>query len=155
MPRQLENSEIAESSGLHLWLILWKAHAAVREFAAADIARLGLSLTDFGILESLLHKGPLAVNDIGKKVLLTSGSMTAAIDRLTERGLVERRDVLSDRRARIVHLTTTGRKTITAAFAKHTEAMNALGDDLTMDERREAIRVLKKLGFAAASRVVA
>ena len=145
------NSEAEDISGLHLWLILWKAHSAVREFAVADIERLGLSLTDFAILEALLHKGPLAVNDIGKKVSLTSGSMTAAIDRLTKRGLVERRDDDTDRRARIVHLTASGRKVIAAAFAKHTNTMNALGEDLTDDERREAIRLLKKLGLAAQS----
>jgi len=47
--------------------------------------------SDFAVLEALLHKGPLPVNEIGKKVLLTSGSMTVAVDRLEQRRLVERR----------------------------------------------------------------
>ena len=72
--------------------LLWKTYSAVRQFAVRDIDKLGLTLTDFAILEALLNKGPLAVNDIGAKVALTSGSMTTAIDRLKSRGLVERDD---------------------------------------------------------------
>ena len=54
---------------------------------------------------------------IGLKVGLTSGSITAAVDRLADRGLVERRFDTEDRRARMVHLTAAGRKLVTAAFA--------------------------------------
>src|SRR3954467_12324378 len=78
-------------SGIHLWLILWKSYNAVRDYAFRDIASLGLGLSDFAILEVLLHKGATPVNDIGAKVLLTSGSMTTAIDRLPVRKIVERR----------------------------------------------------------------
>jgi len=61
--------------------------------------------SDFAVLEALLHKGPLPVNEIGKKVLLTSGSITVAVDRLETKGLVERRAHGTDRQARMVHLT--------------------------------------------------
>jgi DNA-binding MarR family transcriptional regulator len=54
--------------------------------------------SDFAVLEALLHKGPLPVNEIGKKVLLTSGSITVAVDRLETKGLVERRASGADRR---------------------------------------------------------
>jgi MarR family 2-MHQ and catechol resistance regulon transcriptional repressor len=153
MSRHLGKIQRLDSGGLHLWLVLWKAYSAVREFAARDIERLSLTLTDFAILEALLHKGPLAVNDIGRKVALTSGSMTVAVDRLSERGLVERRGAEDDRRARIVHLTAAGRKVISAAFAKHAAALDTLGEELSAGERRQAIRLLKKLGHAAAARL--
>jgi MarR family transcriptional regulator, 2-MHQ and catechol-resistance regulon repressor len=153
MPRQLAKIQTRDSSGLHLWLVLWKTYSAVREFAVRDIDKLGLTLTDFGILEALLNKGPLAVNDIGAKVALTSGSMTTAIDRLKSRGLVERRGVETDRRARIVHLTESGQRLISAAFAKHAAALDALGEELSAIERQQAIRLLKKLGHAAAARL--
>ena len=142
--------EDAANSGLHLWLILWKAHGAVREYALRDIASLGLSLTDFAILEVLLHKGPMPVNDIGQKISLTSGSMTTAVDRLEQRGLVERRSDTEDRRARIVSLTSEGQKLIQCAFGAHERTMNQLGEVLTPHERAEAVRLLKKLGRAAA-----
>jgi MarR family 2-MHQ and catechol resistance regulon transcriptional repressor len=144
-----ENVLPEDASGVHLWLVLWKTYDAVRDYAYSNIASLGLNLTDFAILEMLLHKGPTSVNDIGSKVLLTSGSMTVAVDRLESRKLVRRRADASDRRARIVHLTPSGRKLIECAFAAHAKAMNQLGESLTERERRDTIRSLRKLGFAA------
>jgi MarR family 2-MHQ and catechol resistance regulon transcriptional repressor len=136
-------------SGIHLWLILWKAFTAVQARALADIESLGLGLSDFAILELLLHKGPMPVNEIGAKVKLTSGSMTVAIDRLSRKHLVERRKDESDARARIIHLTEAGRTLISPAFRKHATVMNRLCEVLSEGERAEAIRLLKKLGKAA------
>jgi MarR family 2-MHQ and catechol resistance regulon transcriptional repressor len=135
-----------QTSGIHLWLVLWKAYSAVREYAERDIASLHLSLTDFGILEALLHKGPMGVNEIGKKVSLTSGSMTVAVDRLEKRGLLERRSDSEDRRARVVHLTQEGSKLIECAFGAHTEAMTRVSEALSDREQAQAVRLLKKLG---------
>src|SRR6202008_940709 len=100
-------------SGVHVFLVLWKASNAVQTYAEASISDLEMCGSDFAVLEALLHKGPLPVNEIGKKILLTSGSITVAVDRLEKRGLVERRAHGTDRRARIVHLTTAGKKLIT------------------------------------------
>jgi len=107
---------------------------------------MGLGLSDFGVLEILLHKGPLPINVIGAKIRLTSGSISTAIDRLEEKRLVERRDDPDDRRARVVHLTPEGRKLIECAFAEHAAAMEHATSGLSPLERRKAIRLLKKLG---------
>jgi MarR family 2-MHQ and catechol resistance regulon transcriptional repressor len=138
-----------KASGVHLWLILWKAYDAVREHAERHIQSLGLCLSDFGVLEALLHKGPLPVNTIGGLIRLTSGSITAAVDRLESKGLVERRNDPGDRRARVVHLTAAGRKLISSAFEDHEAAMERATSGLTASERGEAAALLKKLGLAA------
>ena len=138
-----------KASGVHLWLILWKAYDAVREHAERHIQSLGLCLSDFGVLEALLHKGPLPVNTIGGLIRLTSGSITAAVDRLEGKGLVERRNDPGDRRARVVHLTAAGRKLISSAFEDHEAAMERATSGLTASERGEAAALLKKLGLAA------
>lgn len=135
-----------------MFLILWKAAQSAQRFALASIQELGLGLTDFAVLEALLHKGPLPVNVIGRKVLLTSGSITTAIDRLASRGLVERREDAGDRRARIVHLTTEGRTLIECAFARHAQQLDELGEVLTAAEREELIRLARKFGREAESR---
>src|SRR5215471_11376187 len=96
-------------TGVHVWLVLWKAAQAVEAYAKSSIAGLDLCGSDFAVLEALLHKGALPINEIGKKVLLTSGSITVAVDRLEAKGLLERRASAEDRRARIVHLTRGGR----------------------------------------------
>ena len=137
------------ASGVHLWLILWKAYDAVREHAERHIQSLGLCLSDFGVLEALLHKGPLPVNTIGGLIRLTSGSITAAVDRLESKGLVARRNDPGDRRARVVHLTAAGRKLISSAFEDHEAAMERATSGLTASERGEAAALLKKLGLAA------
>jgi MarR family transcriptional regulator, 2-MHQ and catechol-resistance regulon repressor len=107
--------------------------------------------SDFAVLEALLHKGPLPVNEIGRKVLLSSGSITVAVDRLETKGLVERRAHGTDRRARIVHLTKEGRKLITRAYADHAADMERLASSsLTRAERATLIGLLKKIGYQAA-----
>jgi MarR family 2-MHQ and catechol resistance regulon transcriptional repressor len=136
-------------SGVHLWLILWKAFDAVRKHAERHIQSLGLGLSDFGVLEALLHKGPLPVNTIGGLIRLTSGSITAAVDRLETKGLVERCNDPGDRRARVVHLTASGRKLISTAFEDHEAAMERATSSLSASERTEAVALLKKLGMAA------
>src|SRR5689334_10052220 len=138
------------SSGAHLWLILLKAHAALRAHAEAQVRSIGLGFSDFAVLEVLLHKGPLPVNTIGEKVRLTSGSITAAIDRLESQKLVTRQDDAADRRARVVHLTPAGEKLIEAAFADHTAAMERATSGLNAAERAQAAALLKKLGCFAA-----
>ncbi len=137
------------TSGTHLWLILWKAFDTLQRHAKCHIHSLGIGFSDFGVMEVLLHKGPLPVNTLGAKVRLTSGSITALVDRLEKKGLVERRNDPGDRRTRVVHLTTSGRKLISCAFADHEAAMDRATSGLSAAERGQAAELLKKLGLYA------
>lgn len=134
---------------IHLWLSLWKTTRAVEIYAHQGIEGLGLGVTDFAVLEALLHKGPLLINTLGKFVLLTSGSMTAAVDRLEQRGLVERRNDPDDRRTRFVHLTAKGNKLIKRAFVHHETEIEQLMSALTDEERKQLASSLMKLRKAA------
>ena len=141
-------------SGVHVFRVLWKAARAVETYAENSIAELKMCGSDFAVLEALLHKGPLQINEIGKKVLLTSGSITVAVDRLESKGLVERRASGTDRRARIVHLTKDGRELITRIYADHASDMEQLAAaSLSRAERETLIRLLKKIGYEAAARL--
>src|SRR5205085_8328344 len=140
---------LSGGSGVHVWLVLWKTAQAVEAYAKRSIEHLELCGSDFAVLEALLHKGALPVNEIGRKVLLTSGSITVAVDRLAAKGLVERRASAEDRRARIVHLTREGRRLITRAYAEHAADMERLASELSAAERAALIRLLKKIGFKA------
>src|SRR5690242_15236419 len=106
-------------TGTHVWLVLSRANRAVEARALQSIAGTGLCASDFGLLEALLHKGPLPVNVLGRKLLLTTGSITTAVDRLARRGLVRRKEHPQDRRVRLVELTTEGRQLIEPAFVQH------------------------------------
>jgi MarR family 2-MHQ and catechol resistance regulon transcriptional repressor len=118
-----------------------------------SVSALGLGLSDFAVLEVLLHKGPLPVNTIGKQILLTSSSITAAIDRLEARKLLRRVTIPKDRRSRIVELTEPGRRLIERAFQKHANDMEETMAVLKTNERAELVRLLKKVGLWAAARL--
>jgi MarR family 2-MHQ and catechol resistance regulon transcriptional repressor len=141
-----------EDTATHIWLVLFKAARAVERNALNSIAGLGLGLSDFAILELLLHKGPQPVNLIGRTVLLSSGSITTAIDRLEARKLVQRTANAEDQRSRLVQLTAAGRKLITPAFDKHCRDMEETMAILRPRERQELVRLLKKVGLWAAAR---
>src|SRR3989449_5776945 len=150
--RACKPESLTGGSGVHVFLVLWKASRALQGYAEKSISQLEMCGSDFAVLEALLHKGPLPVNEIGKKILLTSGSITVAVDRLETKGLVERRASGSDRRARIVHLTKAGRKLITRAYADHAADMERLSSNsLTRAERETLMRLLKKIGYEAAA----
>jgi MarR family 2-MHQ and catechol resistance regulon transcriptional repressor len=144
-----QSKEVAASTGVHLWLVLWRAYDALRRRAEANIAHLGIAYADFAVLEALLHKGPLPVNTIGRKVNLTSGSITTAVDRLEAKGLVKRKADPEDGRTRMVCLTPAGRKLIEPAFEEHAREMEAATAGLSERERAEAVRLLRKLGLSA------
>ena len=147
--REREATRPEDTSAAHLWLVLWKASRAVEAHAHKSIAAKPICPSDFAVLEALLHKGPLPVNTIGRKVLLTSGSITTAVDRLETQGLVERRAHPTDRRARVVHLTPEGKRLITGVFAEHRRDMEHATSALSPSERATLIRLLKKLGLDA------
>ncbi len=147
----MKNLDVKESTaGVHVWLILAKTSRALAGWANRSIVDLGMCASDFGALEILLHNGPLPVNELGRKLLLTSGSITTAVDRLEERGLVRRESIAQDRRARVVHLTAAGRRQIEKAFARHAADMERATRVLSPAERSTLVALLKKLGIAAA-----
>src|SRR5881398_2132049 len=124
MSRAARRRKTADVSGTHLWLVLMKAHRALERLATQSIESLEVCLSDFGVMELLLHKGPQPVNEIGRRIALTSGAITTAVDRLESRGLVAREAHPSDRRARIVRLTAAGEEQAAESFAGHKAAMD-------------------------------
>src|SRR3984893_1896732 len=143
----------SREAATHVWLVLWKAAHAIERNASRSVSALGLGLSDFAVLEVLLHKGPQPMNSIGKKVLLTSGSITTAVDRLESRKLLRRTADPKDGRGRIVRLTKTGRRLIERAFQKHASDMEESMAVLRSGERAELVRLLKKAGIWAAARL--
>ena len=142
-------SKPVDSSGTHVWLVLMKAQRALARHASKSLGQFDVGLSDFAILEMLLHKGPLLVNEIGRRIELTSGAITSAVDRLETRGLVRRSTDDADRRARVIHLTAEGKAYIKPIFAVHKQAMDEAASDLSVAERTTLIELLKKLGTSA------
>lgn len=144
-------TKIYAHSGTHLFLLFWKASHAVMRYDQASVVRAGFSsLSDFAVLEVLLHKGPQPVNTIGEKVLLTSGSITTAVQRLEKKGLVRRERGADDARVVRVHLTDPGRALITESFAQHAADLDRLFAAFSEQERVTFSELTRKLGAEAA-----
>jgi MarR family 2-MHQ and catechol resistance regulon transcriptional repressor len=135
----------------HVWLVMMKAMRALTRYAAADVEETGLGLSDFGVLEALLHKGPLPVNTLGPIVDLTPGSISIAVDRLVAKSLVSRVESAEDRRVRIVTLTPRGKELIAGAFRKHSGQMRRVFSELSPEELGVLEVALKKVGKRAAA----
>lgn len=138
-------------TALKLWLTLVRAQASLARLSNADIAKHGFSPSEFSILEVLFHKGPLLLGDLQRKVLVSSGGITFLVDRLAARGLVERQECPSDRRARYAALTRDGQALMKRIFPPHADAMQQAVAGLTVAEQRTATALLRKLGLAAAA----
>ena len=137
--------------GVHVWLILIKAYGAIEAVAAKSIADSDLCPSDFQIMEILLHKGALPVNTIGRKIMLTSGSISTAVDRLEKRKLVRRDPSVDDARVIYVSLTGTGHALIQRIFLRHAQRMEGVFGPLSDQERLLLEELLKKVGKNAES----
>jgi len=134
---------------VHCWLVWMKAFQAAAKYLYAGLEETGLDDTDFRILEALLNKGPLPVNTIGPKVNLTPGSISVAVDRLLDRGLVSRVESHEDRRVRVVSLTPKGKELIAPVFRKHAVEIRKMFADASPKEVRSLETILKKIGKRA------
>ena len=148
-------SKVTDVSGTHLWLVMMKAYRTLQFLATRSIESSEMGLSDFAVMEMLLHKGPQPVNEIGRRIDLTSGAITTAVDRLESRGLVTREAHETDRRARIVRLTAPGKEQAVKVFAGHKMAMDLAASELSKTERATLIALLKKVGTSAATQAAA
>lgn len=138
-----------EASSLRLWVILSRAHTAIARHAEADVARHGLTIAEFAIIEALYHLGPLLLGELQRKILVSSGGVTYLVDRLENRGLVRREACPEDRRARYAALTPDGKRLMARIFPDHARAIERATSGLTRADRDRAAALLKALGRAA------
>lgn len=141
----------ASSAALRLWVILSRAHSAIAAHAAADVARHGLTLAEFGILEALYHRGSMLLGEVQRRILVSSGGITFLVDRLTAKGLVERRTCQEDRRARYAALTPAGTKLVERIFPEHAALITQVMEGLSVDEQSTAADMMRSLGLFAAT----
>jgi len=137
--------------GLKLWVVLSRAYAAIEARVKADVARHGLTPAEFGALEVLFHKGPMLLGAVKQKILVSSGGITYLIDRLEAKGLVERRECPSDRRASYAALTAEGEALMERIFPEHAHMLTEVLAGLDAEEQAAAAALLRKLGRGAAA----
>ena len=136
-----------ERRALATFVKLLRATETVTANTHRHLAQSGLTISQFAVLEVLLHRGPLCQRDIGRKILKSGGNITLVIDNLERRGLVQRTRTAGDRRYVSVDLTATGRSLIEQLFPRQAAKITAELAVLTAEEQDELARLCRKLGL--------
>ncbi|MFD2611117.1 MarR family winged helix-turn-helix transcriptional regulator [Paenibacillus gansuensis] len=142
------DSDPAQS--LKLFVILSKAYKTLMDQAVRDMKQYGLSPSEFTILEVLYTKGSIPLQQIGDKILITSGTITYNIDKLAAKGLLRRVPCQEDRRVTFAEITEEGNRLFDTIFPQHAGRLHSLMHGLSPEEKDAAMILLKKLGKGAA-----
>ncbi|MBV8615012.1 MAG: MarR family transcriptional regulator [Acetobacteraceae bacterium] len=143
----------AVTEALRAYVKLLRAAKAVVARVEPRLAESGFTVTQLGVLEALLHLGPLSQRELGRKVLTSAGNMTDVIDKLQRRGLVVRSRKPGDRRTVRVALSAEGRAAIESLFPPHARDIAGAMSGLAPAELAQLGALLRKLGLAAAATV--
>ena len=136
---------------LNCYTKLMRAAESVTNRVGRHMSAAGLTISQFGVLEALLHKGPLCQRDIATKILKSTGNITLVIDNLEKQELVTRERSTEDRRYFTVSLTEAGKELIDTAFASVEAAIIAEMGALTVAEQETLGQLCKKLGLGQGS----
>lgn len=136
-----------QKSTLNTFIKLMRATESLNQRLCRHLSEANLTISQFGILEALLHLGPQNQKELGKKLLKSGGNITLVLDNLEKSGLVSRKKDQNDRRALIVDLTVQGKSFIEDFFPKHLEKITEEFEVLDEKEMQELSRLCKKLGM--------
>jgi MarR family 2-MHQ and catechol resistance regulon transcriptional repressor len=131
---------------LNAFINLARASNAVAMRLSAGLERQGITTSQFGVLEALLHLGPMCQRALGEKLLRSGGNITMVIDNLEKHGLVRRERQEDDRRMIVIHLSPKGRKLIERVFPQHAKEIVREMSNLTPNEQKDLRRLCRKLG---------
>jgi MarR family transcriptional regulator, 2-MHQ and catechol-resistance regulon repressor len=147
----LKSAIDASNRSLNTYTKLMRAAESVTSRVSRNMSAAGLTISQFGVLEALHHKGPLCQRDIAAKILKSTGNITLVIDNLEKQELVLRERSLEDRRYFTVRLTEKGAALISTVFATVEAAIIAQMSVLTVEEQEVLGSLCKKLGLQEAA----
>ena len=133
---------------MRLYIALTRTYKAVLEKDQRNIRGYGLNASEFGVLELLYNKGPHPLQQIGGKILITSGTITYVIDKLVKKGLLTRRPCDMDRRIIYAELTEAGKHRMAEILPNHYKTLAESFSSLNSEEKEQAIGLLKKISFS-------
>lgn len=120
----------------------------------AVFARHGLDAGEFDVISTLLRSGApwrLTPTELYQTLMISSGGLTARLNRLEAAGLIRRREAQEDRRSLLVELTEAGRAKAEAAFREDMALERRLLGGLDAAEQAELARLLTRLALSLES----
>lgn len=126
--------------------ILFRTTNALQREIKEHVVQYELSVSEFGVLEALYHKGDLSVQQIVDKVLIANSSMSYVLEHLQKKGYVERRVCTLDKRRYYIALTQLGNELISSIYLDHETRLRKRLDILSKNEEALLQTLLKKIG---------
>lgn len=148
----MKKTDSKQTAALDTFIKLMRAAESVSSDVHRDLAASGLSVSQFGILEALHHRGSMSQKELAEKILKSAGNITMVINNLEKRGLALRERCRADKRSCIISLTPRGESLITDIFPAHAARITKRMAALTAGEQRRLADLLKKLGRASAEK---
>lgn len=138
-----------ENNKLKAFTVLLRASQSIQEVNKKSVATFGLNPTEFAVLELLYHKGEQPIQIIGKKILISSSSITYVVDKLEKKKYIFRRACQDDRRVTYAVMTSEGKAFMDNNFSKHQNKIEEIFEQLTDEDISKTIELLKKIGYHA------
>ncbi len=135
-----------EIRALDAYIKLIRAADSLTERTHRHLAEVDLTISQFGVLEVLLHLGPMCQKELGEKLLKSGGNITVVVRNLEKRGLIRRTRHEENRRYVTVELTTPGRALIKKVFPRHVEGLVREMACLAAADVEALGRLLKRVG---------
>ncbi len=145
MPTHFEGSAETKRA-LSAFINLARATNSLQARLSVQLEGQGLTVGQFGVLEALLHLGPMTQCVLGEKLLRSGGNITLVIDNLEKHGLVRRERQTEDRRTIVIHLTPKGMRLIKRVFPAHAKMILKEMSQLEPKEQEDLRRLCRKLG---------
>ena len=146
MPTHFDGTK-EQKNTLNTFIKLMRATESLNQRLCRHLSEANLTISQFGVLEALLHLGPQNQKELGQKLLKSGGNITLVIDNLEKSGFVSRKKDKNDRRALIVELTAQGKSFIEDFFPKHLDKISEEFSVLEDKEKEELARLCKKIGM--------
>ncbi|MCR8969244.1 MarR family winged helix-turn-helix transcriptional regulator [Facklamia sp. 7083-14-GEN3] len=130
---------------LKTYIGMMRAHGYFEKLVKKDANQSDMNVTEFAVLELLYNRGPQPIQQIGNRILIASSSTTYVIDKLCNKGYVERKPDLNDRRVTFAEITAEGTKLMDEIYPEHRKHLLDVFEDFSTDEVLEMKRLLQKL----------
>jgi MarR family transcriptional regulator, 2-MHQ and catechol-resistance regulon repressor len=120
-------------------------YQAFESLSSKHIRTLGLSPTQFDVIATLGNTQGMTCGELGEKTLITKGTLTGVLDRLTEKQLLDRKINAEDGRSVLVKLTNKGQKLFEEIFPQHIAYLSPIFENFTEADHKNLEQALKKL----------
>jgi DNA-binding MarR family transcriptional regulator len=147
----------ATTDAFRVWFRLIRLESRIRGAVAERLRSVDLSVPQCDVLTTLSEREGVSQQDLAERLYVTKGNISGLVDRLAAAGLVERRDLPSDRRSHAIYLTSAGRTAaergivIQRAFVAQTLGQMSEQELAAFDAQLGRARDLVREATAAAS----